>query len=763
MKQIYLYKSLDDFKKGENAIVKNIEEDTLLTDLGDDANTLTGYDLEGWYNGDKDRVAKVFIDTVTDDKSSKFYAKWKPATNTKYKALYISYSEDNALYDYGKQFNHAAILNNNYILEEVDLVGTTGKKVNVAQKEFEGFDIVSDENGDPIPQYLSQIGDIVEDSDNKILPDGSTVVVYYYKRKTVRLYFAPTLSEKDYAVTFYDHKGLIRQSIFIDESKSYIEGLYGEKITDIKITKADNTVKVNPVFVNNNYTFTSHDETYDLIFTPIAIQYYFHFFIDHEGPINDKVDALIASKGDTSCFLKDGEAVDGYVGTATEDTNASIQIYFSNTDATVIKFISEHKDSFTDCTYTNSEYRDIYYTNENSERVRLRTYFVYYIKNSSTITFNYNGGVSADKSLIKFEGKVGTSLTDEQLSNIPNPERPYYNFIGWVDGTNTNVDLQDSAIKFIAGGREYYAKWELVDYTIKFNEYRLNSYFAETNVVLNIETLQIVVPKLANLIDHYSFEYWTKEADTTKAIIRTTDSPVSFAKENDIWNGTKIKEIIDTVFTDTNEVNLYPVFRPLTFKVEIHAKNEVKYYDVDKNSGNDQQLVTLKNRDDIISGKLQSRLDVMEQYINNINKFLCQTNKESYQGDYTNARHSGIEGYDDYVLPEVWSDGLQDPTKIQLYKKVTTGLNISFVECTAEEQSALTVDNWKFYQYYLNIAETSTEQYDNILGFIYNNRNQLLKSKVIDCLPNELTLAGSSIAVKGITSTPVANDESEQG
>lgn len=129
--------------------------------------TRLGYVFGGWYRDDQLQTAYT-IPAAMPNEDVQVYAKWTPATDTKYTVEH-----------YKQELNGAYTL-----AESEPLQGTTETTVTPTVKTYTGFD-------SPAAQ------------DVQILPDGSTLVRYYYPRKSYTVTFQSGISDiEDVTSTF---------------------------------------------------------------------------------------------------------------------------------------------------------------------------------------------------------------------------------------------------------------------------------------------------------------------------------------------------------------------------------------------------------------------------------------------------------------------------------------------------------------------------------------------------------------------------------
>ena len=96
----------------------------------------------------------------------------------------------------------------------------------------------------------------------------------------------------------------------------------------------------------------------------------------------------------------------------------------------------------------------------------VKNYYAKWNANNASITFNPAGGtfpawaqnVGADGK-IKWTGKTGEGLPSTKLPD--NPSREGYSFLGWFDGSDSELTNENIGTTFPAGDKTYDAKWQL--------------------------------------------------------------------------------------------------------------------------------------------------------------------------------------------------------------------------------------------------------------------------------------------------------------
>lgn len=125
-----------------------------------------GYVFGGWYNDEALTQSYVFPDTMPAE-DTVLYARWQPATDTKYRVEHYQQNLENDLYT---------------LVETEYHTGTTGAEVRVHPKSYDGFTVKDSY------QYL------------RILADGSAVFVFLYNRNS-------------YTATFYPNNGKVNADV----------------------------------------------------------------------------------------------------------------------------------------------------------------------------------------------------------------------------------------------------------------------------------------------------------------------------------------------------------------------------------------------------------------------------------------------------------------------------------------------------------------------------------------------------------------------
>ena len=747
MKNIILYRVKDDYTNEQNPLSINIDKDILFTDIADNTyNTRIGYDLEGWYDAETGKlVSKLFIDTITD--GQQFYAKWTPATNTKYKVLYVAADNANIKIDITNP-----TFTNDLILEQEDCVGTTDKKAKASQKEIQGFSIErNNETNKPVPYYYTVLDNIYTDAANdKISPNGDTVVVFYYSRKLVTLKFTSNL-EDNYEITCFKNG----QPFGLDtQDRKEIQGYYGNTISFV-ITKEDYTYSFAPdnLFGNSSeisgaytYTFKADNETCKINFiaSEVAYTYYFYKNVTDTADIDTRIDEII-----------NNTTTGSFIGSTIKNIPIDVPVKFSLSDTTVTSFIENNSETFNNLTYITSTFRIF-----NNNDTTIRAFFVFYETKTSTIQI---GG------LPPFVGKIGETLTEEDVTAIEQiiTARDYYNFDGWVvNDTNslpTQLDRDDwLAITFGENPKVYSLHYTPLNYTLNFFKIGTNGNLYredENTLTINIETPSVSIAKASESPKFYQFDKWLRVKDEGGPAELINDTGVNtyiadtnnFIISDGYTSNTVIQSIISHFDKEHSEsANIYAVYKKSAFNITIKTTNEADYYGLDSDNLA-RQNISLQDRDSIIDKSLKSRLDVLESYVDHINEFLCQKNKEVWKKDYNNEAEKGIEGTDDYILISEgeWKPEYTTNTNIKIYKEEDG----QYIQLTPAERADAAA-NYETNCYFINSSDLAEGEYHNILSFIYNNRQKLLKSQIMKNIPAGIVLSGQDLQLNTNNTNP---------
>lgn len=124
--------------------------------------------------------------------------------------------------------------------------------------------------------------------------------------------------------------------------------------------------------------------------------------------------------------------------------------------------------------------------------------------NNYKVTFDSAGGSAIPEQ---------TYTIEKGLKDFATPNRAGYTFKGWFDMDNNQIEqIKDGE----TGNRELIAKWELIMYTITFDDQTL------TPIMYTIESDPIILPKKERL--GYTFLGWLVEEDTIVRVL--SDQPM---------------------------------------------------------------------------------------------------------------------------------------------------------------------------------------------------------------------------------------------
>ena len=166
-----------------------------------------------------------------------------------------------------------------------------------------------------------------------------------------------------------------------------------------------------------------------------------------------------------------------------------------------------------------------------------------------TITFNTNGGDTITAKQIAF----GTELTDDNA--IPTPVKTGYTFIAWY--SNEGLTTEFTATTMPANNVDLYAKWEIIDYTITYENVdgATNNNPATYTVLTEGVTLQD--PTKAG----YTFEGWFTDSEFETAFTGITEGSTGNITVYAEW------EIIDYTITYNLNGGTNHVSNPTTYTV----------------------------------------------------------------------------------------------------------------------------------------------------------------------------------------------------
>ncbi|MEG2583807.1 MAG: InlB B-repeat-containing protein, partial [Oscillospiraceae bacterium] len=463
------------------------------------APTRHGYVFGGWYT-DEEFTQPYTIPSTMPDVDTLAYAKWNPATDTKYTVEHYKQNLQNILYE---------------PIEIEKLTGTTDSAVTPERKAYEGFTTPKEE-------------EII------IKADGSAVVRYYYSRAK-------------YSLTFKDDGEEITTNV-----------RYGERITAPIIAKNgydfagwDNAVEA--VMPAHNLTYNAQWTAKTVADIPYRVEHYLQNAED-DGYTLHQIDKLTGATEamitPAMAMLTDKLPVGFVYNNATVNGTEAVSAVVSGDGKLVFKLyyirnvhdlsfvLNETADSDMPTT-TPYRYDKIviepnmpvkegykfiaWYTDESMKNPA--EFGTLKMPNTPTTLYgkmelDLEAGFAID--YIGLNGATNTNKTrytvgDADFTLVEPGERLGYTFEGWYKDSGHVNKVEGVAIPTNSiGQKKFYAKWNTVNYTITYNNIDNSIEGAENNnpAVYQITSSNITLndPKKPG----YTFDGWYTD-DTLQA------------------------------------------------------------------------------------------------------------------------------------------------------------------------------------------------------------------------------------------------------
>lgn len=810
--------------KEKTQLFQSIENWTNKSPLALQKGAKVGYDFVNWIDDNGKAVTKLFPFNDENLTEVSLYATWTPSTNTKYKIWHLkSSSENNLLQNVPTSKSQYSVLFETKLLAEDEIVGITDNNVINGSKEYPGFSAERNEDDSVKALYYrlnplytnenSSVQKYIEENDDfykgKIRPDGTSIVVYRYYRKNYTTTFVNSFNENDFTVEPSNNQQIISK-------EREITSFFGQKV-ELNIYQ-------------NGYILSFFPK--DFIKPTEKGLYYYRtpasdtlVYVEKEATNFDYTINIHYRNSNNAEYST-------FTITKTIPTNTAQYYRVSLTDPTIkeaiVKYIDENKETYNT---SGEEFYKSLCNNYSQEHITYNedytTANIYFIAKKVRLTINFSGGVykhnNTEKSQLIYSGFPGTkifeSISEKDLPNCSSvtklTDAEYYKGCKFVSDTegilvdpNQTTLVKDFIIhndvnidiKWIPRNLEiYYANIDYVSKNDGFCVRKKGNITIESGYVIldDFATLQ-KENKSPIIEDGYKFTEWLPYS------LKSDTNIDSSSFEMLLGTTFENKAAIDIYeyrhfFNVENNFKLYLVAgsEEITLKVTIiNENNNVDYYSIDHDTDKNEREVygdidakranIFKELLSKSSNKdLPTRIEILEDYVNHIAKFLGQTNQEVYKKDYNNAGQTSFnEGkiehllildngesertYDDFILigKDTYVDEMKDyiyiantevgTGNIESYRKV---YNFGDFEKSPNGKFKK-VDNDYIYvgsggdyngtyfdditYYYYRSSVVSNKKYTNILNFLYDNRSELFKQQVIQSLPNGFILKGNS-------------------
>jgi M6 family metalloprotease-like protein/uncharacterized repeat protein (TIGR02543 family) len=175
--------------------------------------------------------------------------------------------------------------------------------------------------------------------------------------------------------------------------------------------------------------------------------------------------------------------------------------------------------------YDNADFNGSVVTEIPSGSVGNKTFYAKWNTISYSITYNLNGGTGVSNSNYTIETNTIT---------LPTPNKTGYSFVGWYESSDFSGSIITTIPKGSTGNKEFYAKWNIVSYSITYN---LNGGTGASNSNYTIETNTITLP-IPNKTG-YDFVGWYANSLFTDSAVTTipqgsTGNKTFYAKWNTV-------------------------------------------------------------------------------------------------------------------------------------------------------------------------------------------------------------------------------------
>lgn len=856
MVNVYLY--LD---KERTQLFQLIDNWTNRSPLALPKGTKTGYDFVNWINEDGKAVTKLFPfndDSITD---VYFYATWTPSTNTKYKVWHLKSSVDsNILQQIPDTKATYSNLVERGLLAEEEVIGTTDDPVLPLSKEYPGF-IVEKNDDESVkafyyrenPNYATTadkkyIEELDDEYKGKIRPDGTTLIVYRYTRRNYVTTFVDTFDENDFIID-----PLPDQHITVNGRE--VTSYYGLKV-ELSIYQPG----YNLAFYPKSFIKSDVDKVYYYV-TPAS-----------DSLVYIEKDATKLEYTIRIHYRTNADASTPYTTFAIKKeitTNTAPYYRFSLTDASIKEAIIAYIDANTEKYNTTGVefYKALCdsYTQENIEYSDDHTSAdVYYIAKKVSLTINFTGGQHKETKAkqIVYRGFPGTKIfIDEAGRPITPPsvdqiekfvDSEYYTGCRFVsDDTTGLIDNYSKNGVITTILKSEYVIYNNVVVNLEWIPRKLKIYYANSKWVLG-STGQYQLPYNKDdlgidsgyiiLDDFYGSRF--EQADRNRFVEEGFKfvqwDAYSYKTDGDI-NSHSIEKVLGVSFDNKAAVDIYEnrkLFNaennftlylvayaaeiPISVTI-VDPQQNVDYYAIDHDDNNSKRNIhgdigakrpdlfkELMNKSN--NKELPTRLEVLEEYVNHLAKFLGQTNQETYKKLYNNNAHTSmneglrrffvveseggnsIETDDDFILigedtySVDWKDFIytahsttgankEGATSVVTYYKVENFGPDTFYKKEKGDYKKTGDTTYEYvgmgfgdytrnyfddiHYYYLRASQL-TSKYTNILNYFYDNKSTLFRSQIIKNLPTGLIYSGNNTITVNLQSSAAEKEEDEE-
>ena len=192
-----------------------------------------------------------------------------------------------------------------------------------------------------------------------------------------------------------------------------------------------------------------------------------------------------------------------------------------------------------------------------------------------TVKYNLNGGDGVLKDHYKY---VYSDDNNEKAYQLQVPTRDGYNFLGWYENADFTGNVVTQIEKGSMGDKEYFAKWEIINYTISY-ELNGGTTLGENPTSYNVETPTFSLYDCKK--EHYNFIGWEDQDGNLYTEIKqgTTGNIQLTAK----YEAVKYEIVYNLNGGEGETKGEYPYSETETYLVDLEATKEhyefVGWYD----------------------------------------------------------------------------------------------------------------------------------------------------------------------------------------
>lgn len=251
----------------------------------------------------------------------------------------------------------------------------------------------------------------------------------------------------------------------------------------------------------------------------------------------------------------------------------------------------------------------------------------------SIISYNLNGGLG--------NVKEEYSYSENENYTLQTPTKAGYNFLGWFEDSSFSGSEVTEIPAQTLGNKEYFAKWEIINYTISYNT-NSGTTLGENPTSYNVETPTFSLYDCKK--EHYNFLGWEDQDGNVYTEIKqgTTGNLELSAK----YEAVKYDIVYNLNGGEGETKGEYPYSETETYLVDLEATKEhyefVGWYDNVELTGTAVTEIPALTYGTVTLYAKYNPVEYQISYVNAgslepaINKLESTTNSTNFWGNYTN-------------------------------------------------------------------------------------------------------------------------------